>query len=53
MKRLTKEMRIEVLFFAFVLGIWLLWAFILPLEKCTLKDLEYGAVGDVLVWELA
>lgn len=33
MKRLTKEMRIEVLFFAFVLGIWLLWAFILPLNE--------------------
>ncbi|MCI9304965.1 MAG: DUF2142 domain-containing protein [Lachnospiraceae bacterium] len=33
MKRLAKEMRMEAVFFAFVLGIWLLWAFILPLNE--------------------
>lgn len=33
MKKLTKDVYMEVLFFAFVLGIWLLWAFILPLNE--------------------
>ena len=33
MKKLTKEMRIQILFFDFVFGIWLLWAFILPLNE--------------------
>ena len=33
MKGLTKERCMAVLFFVFVLGIWLLWAFILPLNE--------------------
>lgn len=32
-KGLTKERCMAVLFFVFVLGIWLLWAFILPLNE--------------------
>lgn len=32
-KRLTKDVWIEALVFAFVVGIWLLWAFILPLNE--------------------
>ena len=33
MKRLTKEEWLELFFYAFILGIWLAWAWILPFNE--------------------
>ena len=33
MKKITKEQWLEILFYAFILGIWLVWAWILPFNE--------------------
>ena len=33
MKKITKEEWLEILFYVFILGIWLVWAWILPFNE--------------------
>ena len=55
-KGLTKETWMEAVVFAFVVGVWLLWAFILPLNEGPDENmrlqiaefiLEYGNAPDL------
>lgn len=48
MKMLTKDVWIEALFFIFVLSIWLLWAFILPLNEGPDENMRLQIVEFIL-----
>lgn len=48
MKRLTKDVWVETLFFVFVLAIWLLWAFLLPLNEGPDENMRLQIVEFIL-----